>query len=297
MMNSLLARRNVFLVLSALAILAVVLLASGLNDVTFAEPRPFNRAESEDISFSVAALMQELASIPRWKQVLFWVGVYLIVLIVTSILSPDLRKKLLRATVQFAILSIAVLYLVQNSERFGWTELTSDSTEGAQGAIPALDFEPPVFSPPHLPPALTWLISVVVILAAIGFLWVVGKSFDFRRPLPVKELPLEEIAAAARSSLRDLSAGRDWEDSILRCYEHMTEVVSHKRGFNREVYITPSEFASYLEGAGLPSQAVRRLTNLFESVRYSARGSGPREVTEAADCLREVLHYCGEAVT
>ena len=144
---------------------------------------------------------------------------------------------------------------------------------------------------------LVLVISVGIILAAIGFLWVVGKSFDFRPPLPVKDLPLDEIAAAARSSLRDLSAGCDWEDSILRCYEHMTVVVSRKRGFNREVYITPSEFASYLEGAGLPSHAVRRLTDLFESVRYGARGSGPREVAEAADCLREVLHYCGEAET
>jgi hypothetical protein len=294
MMRSLFERRNVFLALSALAILAVVLLSTSLASVAFAEPRPYNRAESEDISFSVAALVQDLASIPRWKQILFWVGVYLLVLIVTSILSPELRKKFLRLTVQFAILSIAILYLVQNSERFGFADLMTEPTESAQGEAPLLDLEPPVFIPPELPPVLTYLISVIVVLAGIGFAWYVGRSFNFRRPLPVKDLPLEEIAAAARRSLLDLSAGRDWEDSILRCYETMTEVVSRKRGFEREVFITPSEFASYLEEAGLPSQAVRRLTNLFESVRYGRRDSQAREVTEAANCLRAILHYCGE---
>jgi hypothetical protein len=295
MMRSLLARRNIFLVLSAVAILTVVLLASGLSNVDFAEPRPFNRAESEDISFSVAALVQDLASISRWKQILFWVGVYLIVLIVTSILSPDLRKKLLSATAKFAVLSILILYLVQNGERFGFADLESSATEGAQGTAPVLDLEPPVFTAPEIPPAFTYLFSVAFVLVGIGFAWYIGRSFSFRRTVPVKDLPLEEIAAAARSSLHDLSAGRDWEDSILRCYMRMTDVVAHKRGFEREVYITPSEFASHLEGAGLPSQAVRRLTNLFESVRYGARDSGTPEVTEAADCLREILHYCGEA--
>ena len=74
----------------------------------------------------------------------------------------------------------------------------------------------------------------------------------------------------------------------------MTEVVSRRRGFHRAVDVTPSEFAAHLEQSGLPAEAVRRLTRLFESVRYGARTSSPRESAEAADCLRAVLHYCGE---
>ncbi len=197
MMNSLLARRNVFLLFSVLAILAVALLASGLGGVTFAEPRPFNRAEFENISFSVAALVNDLAAIPRWKQMLFWVGVYLLVLVATSILSPELRKKLLRLTAQFAVLSIAILYLVQNGERFGFMDLESLETQGASPAPPVLDLEPPVFIAPEIPPALTYLVSVALVLAGIALAWIVGRHFSFRRPLPVKDLPLEEIAAAA----------------------------------------------------------------------------------------------------
>jgi hypothetical protein len=277
-----------------LAILALVLLAAGLRDVSFSEPRQFSRAESESISFSVAALVEGLASIPRWKQVLFWVGVYLLVLIVTSILSPELRKKLLRAIFRLAVLCLLLLYVVQNRERFGLANLEPLDLSDSQFTAPVLDLPPPVFSPPDILPALTYLISVAVILLTMGLLWFFGRGFSARRTCPAKDLSLEDIAAAARLSLRDLSTGRDWQDSILRCYENMTEVVARRRGFQRDLHLTPSEFASHLEQSGLPADAVRRLTRLFESVRYGARTSSPRENAEAADCLRTVLHYCGE---
>jgi hypothetical protein len=295
-MKSLLARRNIFLALSALAILALVVLASGLRDVSFAEPRQFSRAESESISFSVAALVEGLASIPRWKQVLFWVGVYLIVLIVTSILSPELRKKLLRAVFRLGVLILLLLYVVQNRERFGLANLEPLNLGDSQITPPTLNLAPPVFSPPDIPPALTYLISVAVILLTMSLLWFFGRGFSARRTRPAKDLSLEDIAAAARSSLHDLSTGLDWQNSIIRCYESMTEVVSRRRGLQRDSHLTPSEFASHLEQSGLPSEAVRRLTRLFESVRYGARTSGERGSTEAADCLREVLRYCGETV-
>jgi hypothetical protein len=213
-------KRNIFLTLSALAILALVLLPAGLRGVSFSEPRQFSRAESESISFSVAALVEGLASIPRWKQVVFWVGVYLLVLIVTSILSPELRKKLLWAVLRLAILSFAVLYLVQNRERFGL--LNFDPLDLAESPItaPALDLAPPVFSPPDIPPALTYLVSVAVILLTMGLLWFFGRGFTARRTRPGRALSLEDLAAAARSSLRDLSTGLDWQDSIVRCYEN-----------------------------------------------------------------------------
>ena len=288
------ALRHVRSVIFLLAVLALILLASGLHDVHFAEPRQFNRAESESIRFSVAALVEGLASIPRWKQVLFWVGVYLLVLIVTTLLSPELRKKLLWAIARLAILSLVVLYLVQNRERFGLLDFAPLDLGASQATTPPVDLAPPVFSPPDLPPALTYLLSVALLLLTFGLLWLFGRRFASRRLRPAKDLSLEDIAAAARSSLRGLSAGLAWDDAILQCYVRMTEVVARKRGHQRDLAATPSEFAAHLERSGLPAESVRRLTRLFESVRYGARASGERERAEAADCLREVLHYCGE---
>jgi len=278
-----------------LAILALILLASGLHDVHFAEPRQFNRAESESVSFSVAALVEGLASIPRWKQILFWAGVYLIVLIATTILSPELRKRLLSAVLRLAILTLVILYVVQNRERFGLANLKPLALGGTQVTPPALNLPSPVFTAPDIPPALTYLLSLAVLLLTFGLLWLFGRGFFARTPRPRRDSSLEEIAAAARSSLRDLSAGLAWDDAILQCYARMTDVVARKRGHQRGLGVTPSEFAAHLERSGLPAESVRRLTRLFESVRYGARTSNPREGTEAADCLREVLHYCGEA--
>lgn len=142
----------------------------------------------------------------------------------------------------------------------------------------------------------TYLISVAVILGLMGLIWYIVRAVSARRTRLGRDYLLEDIAAAARLSLRDMSTGRDWEDAVVRCYENMTEVVARRRGHQRDPYLTPSEFAARLEQSGLPSQAVRRLTRLFESVRYGARTSGAHESVEAEDCLREVLLYCGEPV-
>ena len=76
----------------------------------------------------------------------------------------------------------------------------------------------------------------------------------------------------------------------------MGDVVSSKRHLQREIAMTPREFASRLEQAGLPGEAVAQLTRLFEGVRYGDRKSAPRDVNEAVRCLQTILHYCGEPV-
>jgi len=76
----------------------------------------------------------------------------------------------------------------------------------------------------------------------------------------------------------------------------MSDVVADKRKLHREIAMTPQEFALRLERAGVPGDAVRRLTGLFEIVRYGDRKSAPKDVTEAVSCLNTILHYCGEPI-
>ena len=75
----------------------------------------------------------------------------------------------------------------------------------------------------------------------------------------------------------------------------MSDAVSRNRGLFRAKAMTPAEFARRLERAGLPGDAVRRLTRLFEAVRYGGRKSSQKEINEAVSCLTAILHYCGEA--
>ena len=110
------------------------------------------------------------------------------------------------------------------------------------------------------------------------------------------EPSFKKIAGIARSSLRDISSGRDSTDVIINCYFRMSDVVADKRNLNRSAAMTPHEFAGRLEQAGLPGDAVRRLTRLFEKVRYGGHRTDSSAVNEAVACLTTILHYCGEAV-
>ena len=88
----------------------------------------------------------------------------------------------------------------------------------------------------------------------------------------------------------------DSTDVIMNCYFRMSRAVSERRQLTRSESMTPAEFALQLERAGLPGDAVQRLTRLFEGVRYGGRRSGPKDVNEAVSALTSILHYCGETV-
>ena len=142
---------------------------------------------------------------------------------------------------------------------------------------------------------MNYLISIGVVLALLLLARSLSRWWRrLGRPRPVSG-PLDDLAAIARSSLDDLQVGQDWDDVIVGCYARMSDAVSRNRGLFRAKAMTPAEFARRLERAGLPGDAVRRLTRLFEAVRYGGRKSSQKEINEAVSCLTAILHYCGEA--
>ena len=295
-MKSLLARRNLFLVLAALAVLALVLLAAGLHDVSFAEPVFYSQAQTELPLIPVSTLLDQVAAVPLWKLIVFWAAVFLLVILAASLITPEMRKRLLMAFLRLTLIVLAVIYILRNRSLFGFLNSNPLSAGEQASSAPPVGLTPPTFVTPNVPPALTYLVSVAVILLTFGLLLWLRRGWLASRTPPTKSAEtIDALAAAARSSLRDLSEGRDWQDAILNCYARMTDAVSRRRGLVRDTSMTTTEFALRLEQAGLPAQAVQRLTRLFEAVRYGARTSGTQESAEAADCLREVLHYCGES--
>ncbi|MBV6396170.1 MAG: hypothetical protein HFACDABA_01763 [Anaerolineales bacterium] len=288
------AGRVAILMVSIFAIIALVLLAAGLESLQFNDPVMYERERSETIAVNVAALLDQIASVSMWKHIVFWVGIFFIVLLLTALLPPELRKKLLWSIVRLALFALAVFYLVQHRQAFGI--LSSEQATFSEGiSVPSADtVAEPLFAPPNLPPMLTYFISVAVLLVTFGLLWFFGKRFASMRTRPQADAALDEIASAARQSLDELSAGEKWEDAIVRCYARMSDSVSRRRGLHRDSAMTPDEFASHLTRSGLPADPVRRLTRLFESVRYGARSAGDRERDEASACLSDILRYCGE---
>ncbi len=72
---------------------------------------------------------------------------------------------------------------------------------------------------------------------------------------------------------RTLSAGSD-RDLVVRCYHEMLELLSRKEQIPH-ASLTAREFADRLRDLSLPTDAIDRLTELFELVRYGHRDSEP----------------------
>jgi hypothetical protein len=154
----------------------------------------------------------------------------------------------------------------------------------------------PVFEPPPVSSTLSYVISFAFAVLLLAVLWGLYRGWKRYADLTSTKKPLVDIARIARSSLDDLTSGRESSDVIINCYLRMSDVVANRRRLRREVAMTPREFATRLEQAGLPADAVTQLTRLFEGVRYGDRKSAPKDVSEAVRCLQTILSYCGEPV-
>jgi hypothetical protein len=291
-MRRLITQKRFILFLSILSVIALLLLASGLHDVEFRAGHPLGRAKAQTVQFSVDRVVSAITDVPLWKQIIFWLGLFLLVLLVSSILSPELRKRLIRSFLGFTVAFFAILYLLRN-KLLTLPDFSMGS--GLLGNAPAEDIPPlPAFTPPQVSNWINYLISLGVILVVLALTWGLLRWWRRHGRLRFSSRPLEDLAVIAQSSLDDLVAGQDWDDVILNCYARMSAAVSRKRGLIRKEAMTPAEFARRLEQAGLPGDPVRRLTRLFESVRYGARQSSQNEINEAVSCLKAILHFCGE---
>ncbi|OGF54139.1 MAG: hypothetical protein A2Z21_07130 [Candidatus Fraserbacteria bacterium RBG_16_55_9] len=82
----------------------------------------------------------------------------------------------------------------------------------------------------------------------------------------------------------------------MRCYHEMSRILSEHRGIRRKRAMTPREFERHLEQVGLRSEHIRKLTRLFEEVRYGAnKKSGEQEEREAVVCLEAIARAYGGA--
>jgi len=292
-MRKFFSQKRFILLVSIVGVVLLLLLGSALHDVDFREGRALRSAESQAVQFSLDDTLRGITEVPQWKQALFWGLLFLIVLLIASVLSPELRKRLIRTFLIFAVSIWTFFYLLDNN-LLNLPDLTADAGAGLAESAAEEVLPIPPFTPPDLPNWVSYLISLVIISMLIAMAW--GFSRWWQRISNMRPSPkaLVDLAAIAKSSLDDLTAGGDWEDVIVASYARMSEVISRKRGLNRGVAMTPAEFARRLERAGLPGRPVRRLTRLFESVRYGAKSSSQDEIDEAVSCLTDILRSCGE---
>ena len=293
MLRRLFARKWVVLGLSSVAVIMMVLLATGLHNVQFEPGRSLQPDTTESFETAIENTVQDIVEVPFWKQVLFWVLFITMVILVASMLSPEMRKWLIRSIIGMLSTVLMVYYLARQGtlSLFNFTAGMGDQAAAGNQNLPPIA----PFSPPDVPPWMTYLITIAVILVILFLTWRLSRWWRRLGGPRSSSQSLDDLAAIARSSLDDLASGQDWDDVIVGCYARMSDAVSRRRGLFRTQAMTPAEFARRLEQAGLPADAVRRLTRLFEAVRYGGRRSSQNEINEAVSCLTAILHYCGEA--
>lgn len=207
--------------------------------------------------------------------------------LVLIIASKKERKRFLRwliMLVVYAIVLLTVLSIYKPAEQVEEARPTpGPPAEVSDANIPIFpndSFEPLPVTPPSLPPWSTFLISLAVVAGAGVIAYAIWKWI---------QPPPNPLRTIVESALQDLSSGRDWEDTVIQCYQRMSTVVTQRRGIERHLNMTPREFVSRLEKSGLPAQPVENLTRLFEKARYGSHKSASREAVEAVDCLSAIL--------
>ena len=277
--------RILFLAIGGLVALA--LLSVALRDLTFQPPVPF----SFDFSgFFAQGNPGPGLVIPAWRYFLFAGLLFLILAIIMFFLDPELRKNILRRLLRIALAVLMTWYLITYFYNRGSLQQLFRLIPPAAGAGTAQTNPASalVYTQPQINPWLVFAVSFAIGLALVLIGWIIYT----RRLQPHARQAMDQVADIAQDALNDLGPGRNWDDAIVRAYIRMNEVVVTERGLIRQPGSTPREFAHRMERIGLPGEAVRALTNLFETVRYGGKTSSPADRDLAASALSAIVHYC-----
>jgi hypothetical protein len=294
-MRSLFEKKPLVLLLSVLALGALTVLSVSLRDISFGDAQPIGREEAEQAT-RAPQLLPPLTPEAVESQIVLWVALGILIALVGLLLSPEGRKRMLRIIIRTVFIIWGVYFLLNRYP--GMFDFLDPAMQGEapppQNVGAAAGVPPPVFTPPPETPLLSYAVSLLILLGLAFFLW---RGYHMWQAMNQRSSrSLQDLARIARSSLRDLSDGRETTDVIMNCYFRMSDAVADRKHLRRGLDMTPAEFASRLQEAGLPGDAVRRLTRLFEGVRYGQRKVGPKDVNEAVACLTAILQYCGEPV-
>jgi hypothetical protein len=217
--------------------------------------------------------------------------------IIINLFTPEGRRRLLKGLIQLLVLSL-VMYLLMTiaeaaSKRAKEEELKTQPAEFREGeaymegSTPVEDQEvknPPQWLDVGVCLGLAFILAILITILA----WGVYRASRERAGEIVTRL-----ADEAQDAVSAIQAGGNIRDTVIRCYILMTQVLAEERNVRREEAMTPHEFEQILlTKMKLPEIPVRRLTGLFEAVRYGDYHPGKREELEAIDSLTAIASAC-----
>jgi len=217
--------------------------------------------------------------------------------ILVNLFTPQGRRRLLKGLIQLLVISF-IMYLFMNlaesfSKRNEEMEPEAQTFELGEGeALPeglATAAEEEATEPsPWLDVGICLGLAFLLAILITVLAWGVYRASRERTGDAVIRL-----ADEAQDALDALQAGGNIRDTVIRCYLQMTLVLAEERHVRREEAMTPHEFEQILlTKLKLPEIPVRRLTGLFEAVRYGDYHPGKREELEAIDSLSAIVSAC-----
>jgi hypothetical protein len=280
-------KKNIVGVLASIGVLVLVILSASLQNLELKPGQIFFAEEDTQPDFisEIKNFVESVGAMTFGEALILTAGFLILFVLTLIMLSPEARKRVIMTILRVGLTAWAIFYALNKFRPEGIFEIDSSATQLEQGS--QVIVTPPLYTPPVIPPWVNYVASLLIVLffAGVGF-WL------YRLFFPPKH-QFQSLAHAARTAIKELSAGRDWDDTVIQCYARMSEALDQERGIRRHEAMTPQEFAYRLERVGLPSEPVQRLTNLFEKARYGGRKSSREDVNEAVSCLTAILHAVG----
>lgn len=295
-------RKTTRVISIGVAILAMLLLISGIPQLTLEKGVPFEQLWAflvEELGAN-GLMGQPPAAGPtgggeglvKFMRVLFYIlFICFPFAIIIIFLDPDLRKRVLRTTLYLVLLILALLLMVESqADEFELTDDTAGKELQGEEAELAEPITPEAFQSEETSSWITWAVSLGIgLLIALIIVAIVN---TIRRNRIEETTPLDQLASRAEEAIAEIEAGGDLQDTILRCYAEMNRVVRAKRGIQRDRTVTAREFVDYLLKANLPSEPIYTLTRLFEQARYSTEQHSAEDQQTAVASLQAIANAC-----
>lgn len=272
------------ILLAFAALIGLVVLAAGLSGMEFDQP---NMARFDNLFRLSDTANPENTPQFSWFRY-FVIGMFMLLfLVMLGPIRPQTSKGLLPMILRFLAFTFIVMLVINQLARNNPTLFEGDDS---LAPAPGSGSEIPQFAQPQVTSQWELLITFVIVITVAGVAIFLFNRFADKwfQPQP----SLGEFAEIARSALDDLAKNKESRNVIIRSYTRMNAAVNEHRGITREAAMTPAEFAERLERAGLPGEAVRGLTSVFERVRYGGQNVSAEEIKEAKNCLTSILTAC-----
>ena len=284
------AKRNSLLLLTAAGAL-ILILAMSLPNLTLVPGQPFSLEEPQaGVSGASGLTPGGEAILLVFRGLLALTVIFLPIYVIYSLRSKAGRRRLIGNAVLLGLLLLLADYLQKNPLNPGEQQPVEPSAFG-QSDLAAQSGVPPTIFTPNPP---SWLTPVIILVASVLVVVILLTVYWYlRRRAKPTDIALERLAEAAQDTIDSLQTGGDFEVSVIRCYQEMSRVVKEEKGIARETAMTAREFEDRLISKGLPQDATRTLTRLFERVRYGGMATGADEINTAVTCLTDIVDACG----